>query len=125
MTFYNRYEQCCREKGIGPSNQTTAEKLGCSQSNISRFAKSGVTPKGDIVANAAVMLNISADYLLGLVETPYPLKRDTELQKNEMKMLELIKGLNSEGKDAALAMLSGLAAQDIYKKCTEDEKKKA
>jgi hypothetical protein len=71
------------------------------------------------------MLNISADYLLGLTETPYPLMKDMELEQNELKMLDLFRNLNKEGQDAALAMLSGFAGQDIYKKGALDEKKEA
>lgn len=39
-----------------------------------------------------------------------------ELEQNELKMLDLLRNLNKEGQDAALAMLSGFAGQDIYKK---------
>ena len=125
MTFYERYEQCCQQKGIKPASQETADKLGCTKSNISHLAKAGQTPRGDLVAKFAVMLNISADYLLGLTETPYPLMKDMELEQNELKMLDLFRNLNKEGQDAALAMLSGFAGQDIYKKGALDEKKEA
>ena len=49
--------------------------------------------------------------------------RDAEykLEHNELKMLDLFRNLNKEGKDAALAMLSGFAGQDIYKKGALDE----
>ena len=113
MSFYDRYAKCCREKGILPSSQAAAEKLGCSRSNISNFASSGITPRGDIVANAAKMLDVSADYLLGLVDNPRPI--DNDIRENEQDALNLFRLLNEEGQEAAIAMLNGLAMGGIYK----------
>ena len=113
MSFYDRYAECCRENGILPSSQATAERLGCSRSNISNFANTGITPKGDIVANAAKMLGVSADYLLGLVDVPHPI--DNTITPNEQIALGLLRQLNEEGQEAAIAMLNGLAMGGIYK----------
>lgn len=113
MSFYDRYAKCCREKGILPSSQATAEKLGCSRSNISSFASSGITPRGDIVANAAKMLDVSADYLLGLVDNPRPV--DNETTGKEQAALDMFRLLNEDGQEAAIAMLNGLVIGGIYK----------
>ena len=83
MTFYDRYAKCCAQKGILPASQDTANKIGCSRSAISAFSKSGINPKGDIVAGAANLLDVSADYLLGLIEVPRPLHSPVELTKEE------------------------------------------
>ncbi len=96
-----------------PSSQATAEKLGCSRSNISNFASTGITPKGEIVANAARMLNVSADYLLGLVEVPRPI--DNSTSPSDQIALNLFRQLNEEGQEAAIAMLNGLVNGGIYK----------
>ena len=119
MTFYERYEKCCHEAGILPSSQATADQLGCARSNISTFAKSGITPKGDIVAGAAKMLNISADYLLGIIEAPRPI--DDSLTKNEMEVIRILRELNEEGCETVINVIRGLASQDIYKKSSETE----
>ena len=117
MSFYDRYSECCREKGILPSSQATAEKLGCSRSNISNFASSGITPRGDIVANAAKMLDVSADYLLGLVDNPRPV--NNEIAPTEQDALDLFRRLNEDGQEAAIAMLNGLVIGGIYKNSNE------
>ena len=116
MTFYDRYALCCQEKGIAPVSQSAADAIGCTKSTISTFSKTGLTPRGDIVAGAAQMLDVSADYLLGLCEAPHPIEVKAELTEAERNVLELLRNLNTDGWDAALAMLSGLSAQDIYKK---------
>lgn len=121
MTFYDRYAECCARKGILPVSQEAAEQLGCSRAGISSFAKSGVTPKGDIVARAAAMLDVSADYLLGLIEYPRPLNSSPDVSHEDAQALELLRSLNEEGVAAALAMLYGLSDQVIYKKCGESE----
>lgn len=97
-------------------SQTAADCLGCSKSNISAFAKNGTTPKGEAVAGAARMLDVSADYLLGLTDNAHPIEMLSEHTETERKALEMFRELNPEGQEAALAMISGLVSQGIYKK---------
>lgn len=116
MSFYERYALCCQIKGIAPVSQVAADAMGCTKATISAFAKNGTTPKGDTVARAAKMLDVSADYLLGLIDEPHAVVVNKELSLTEEQAVALIRELNAEGTEAALAMLTGLAAQDIYKK---------
>lgn len=116
MNFYDRYAKCCAQKGILPASQDTANKIGCSRSAISAFSKSGINPKGDIVAGAANLLDVSADYLLGLIEVPRPLHSPVALTKEEWAVIESLRSLNEEGVSAALAMLAGLSTQANYAK---------
>ena len=127
MSFYERYSLCCQNKGIAPVSQVAADAMGVTKATISAFAKNGTTPKGDTVARAAQMLDVSADYLLGLLDDPHAVVVNKELSATEEHAIALIRELNAEGADAALAMLTGLAAQDIYKKSPEisDLKKEA
>ena len=114
MSFYERYEKCCKMQGIQPASQAAAEKIGCTRSNISTFAKNKTTPKGDIVARAASMLKVSSDYLLGLTDTPKSI--NTPLSEDDFIILRLVDKLNKQGKSAAIAMLTGLTEQSIFSK---------
>ncbi len=114
MSFYDRYAKCCKDAGIKPSSQKTAEQIGCDRSNISSLSKSGITPKGDIVAGAARMLNISADYLLGIIDTPMPINHSPDL--DELEILELVRNLTDDDRKAAIKMLKGMAAMNEKKK---------
>ena len=127
MSFYERYALCCQNKGIAPVSQVAADAMGCTKATISAFAKNGTTPKGDTVARAAQMLDVSSDYLLGLIDDPHPVVVNKELSSTEEHAVALLRELNAEGAEAALAMLAGLSAQDIYKKSptNSDLKKEA
>ena len=127
MSFYERYALCCQNKGIAPVSQVAADAMGCTKATISAFAKNGTTPKGDTVARAAQMLDVSSDYLLGLIDDPHPVEVNKELSSTEEHAVALLRELNAEGSEAALAMLAGLSAQDIYKKsaANSDFKKEA
>lgn len=127
MSFYERYSLCCQNKGIAPVSQVAADAMGVTKATISAFAKNGTTPKGDTVARAAQMLDVSADYLLGLIDDPHAVVVNKDLTPTEEHAVALIRELNTEGAEAALAMLAGLAAQDIYKKspAISDLKKEA
>ena len=127
MSFYERYALCCQNKGIAPVSQVAADAMGCTKATISAFAKNGTTPKGDTVARAAQMLDVSSDYLLGLIDDPHPVEVNKELSSTEEHAVALLRELNAEGAEAALAMLAGLSAQAIYKKspAISDHKKEA
>lgn len=113
MTFYDRYKDLCIKKGILPASQETAEKIGCTRSAISSFARNGSTPKGDIIAGAARLLDVTSDYLLGLTDTSLPLGAHTEVSPSELQAVKLLRVLNEEGSAVAYAMLSALADQSI------------
>ena len=120
MSFYDRYEACCKRANMDPVSESTAKLLGCSRALVSTWKKKSTTPNGETVANAARMLDESADYLLGIIEEPHPIKVESKLTANEGQVLLMLRELNAEGQEAAIAMLSGLMAQDIYKKYPAD-----
>lgn len=121
MSFYDRYAECCQRKNIAPVSQSAADKLGCTKANISALSKNATMPRGEVIAGAARMLDVSADYLLGLTDNPLPLKYGMRLSENAKEALLLLIELNEDGQNAALAMIRGLASQGIYKKSPESE----
>lgn len=118
MNFYERYAECCKMRGILPESQAAADQLGCTRANISTFAKNQTTPKGDIVAGAARMLNVSADYLLGLIDVPLPIEHS--LSGAETAFLTALRNLNSDGYTAAMAMLNGLLSDERFTQFSEE-----
>lgn len=67
MTFFERYEELCAEKGIKPQNAEMIKIAGVSSGAISGWKK-GSLPKGDVLCRLAKFFNVTTDYLLGLNE---------------------------------------------------------
>ncbi|NLF28970.1 MAG: hypothetical protein GX592_13830 [Clostridiales bacterium] len=67
------------------------------------------------------MLGISADYLLALTDTAHAIKTGIPADSTFAKAMAVFQSLNAEGREAALAMLTGLSGQAIYKKCHSTE----
>ena len=114
MSFYERYEKCCQEKGILPKSQFAADKLGCTKASISAFSKTGKAPAGSIVANAAKMLNVTSDYLLEIIDSPKHINID--IQNQEIELMADIQKLNLKTQLALHTMVQGLLTKEIYKK---------
>ena len=121
MSFYERYAECCQRKNIAPVSQAAADMLGCTKANISALAKNATMPRGEVIAGAAKMLDVSADYLLGLTDVPFALRESKPLPVDVREILLLLQELNEDGQVAALSMVKGLALQGIYKKCPAPE----
>lgn len=67
MTFFERYEQLCTEKGTTPQNAEMIKITGVSSGAISGWKK-GSLPKGDVLCRLAKFFDVTTDYLLGLNE---------------------------------------------------------
>ena len=67
MTFFERYEQLCTEKGTKPQNAEMIKIAGVSSGAISGWKK-GSLPKGDVLCRLAKFFDVTTDYLLGLNE---------------------------------------------------------
>ncbi len=71
MTFYERYETLCLEKGMKPQTQEMQDISGVSSASISGW-KAGSQPKIDVICRLARYFNVTSDYLLGLSEVRNP-----------------------------------------------------
>ena len=73
MTFGERVHLMRRRKKM--TQQALADAVGVSKATIFRIEKGDFTDvKGQTVAQLARVMNISADYLLGLKPEPVPLE---------------------------------------------------
>lgn len=119
MSFYDRYAMCCKERGVLPTSQNVIDKIGCSRSYISTLSKTNKIPSGEIIRNISFFFNVSADYLLEIIDVPLPI--DHVFSENELQILSSFRELNPEGQSAATAMLNGLTDQAIYKNSDKTE----
>ena len=72
--FSERLRQLLDRRGV--SQEWLARQIHATPATVSRYLTSDRVPRGENVAAVASALNVSADYLLGLIEDECTLKRD-------------------------------------------------
>lgn len=75
-----------REKA-GYSQQELAKQVGIGSRQIWRYENNETTPDGDTIALIARVLNVSADFLLGLTSDPTPRFHDEDLSEKERAVI--------------------------------------
>jgi transcriptional regulator with XRE-family HTH domain len=71
MSFAKRFKQIRIKKGF--NQKEMANLLHMSNSTISSYERSEITPCLEVLVKIAKTLNVSVDYLLCLSDCPYPL----------------------------------------------------
>lgn len=115
LSFFERYSECCKLRGIQPVSQEAADALGCSKSTISMIARNNTVPKGETVARAAHMLGVSTDYLLEVSDVPIVIACDSTLSQDEIELIMAYRKLNTKGQNAVKATTKGLEKTKEYK----------
>lgn len=131
MTFFERYEKLCIDKGYKPASQQAAAALGTTRGTISAWKTSGSPPKNEFLISIANVYHVSVDYLLGRTDDPTDYtapdvtadqKTIAALQKasaaDQVKatptVLALYNQLDAVDQGKAEAFMQGLLAQDKY-----------
>lgn len=100
--FYENLEKILKEKNL--TLNKLAKGTGIAQSPTSRW-KNGTIPNGETIIKICKYLNVSADYLLDLGETPPPPK----LTDQEQELLEHFKSC-SPGEQQSILLLAQAGA---------------
>lgn len=72
--FSERLRQILDRRGV--SQDWLARQIHATPATVSRYLTSDRVPRGENVAAVSIALNVSADYLLGLIDDECTLKRD-------------------------------------------------
>lgn len=72
--FSERLRQILDRRGV--SQDWLARQIHATPATVSRYLTSDRVPRGENVASVSSALNVSADYLLGLIDDECTLKRD-------------------------------------------------
>jgi transcriptional regulator with XRE-family HTH domain len=72
---------------LGHTQESLAELLDTNNQQIWRYESNQTKPDGDIVAKIAKVLDISADYLLGLTDNPTPVSFSSGLTAKERTVI--------------------------------------
>lgn len=103
--FIEKLEKILREKNL--TMNKLAKAIGYSQSATSRW-KQGRMPQIDILQKICKYLNVSADYLLDLDETPPPILTD-----QEQELLEHFRSCSPGEQESILLLAEAGAAKAI------------
>lgn len=94
MTFFERYELLCGERGMKPQTQEMQDITGVSSPSISGW-KNGSMPKADVLCRLAMYFDVTTDFLLGLSEVRKP-ERIT-LSDHERLLIEAYRAADAAG----------------------------
>lgn len=99
MTFFERYEELCIEKGLKPQNVEMIKIVGVSSAAVSGWKK-GALPKGDVLCRLAKFFNVTTDYLLGLneVRNPYYTNTINNCNNNSVQGISNVSSTSSNNK---------------------------
>lgn len=94
MTFYERYEKLCAERGIKPQTQEILDILKVTSPTITGWKK-GSSPKIEAVCCLAKYFGVTTDYLLGLSELR---KQGITLTEEEALLINSYRIANAQGR---------------------------
>ena len=94
MTFYERYETLCTERGMKPQTQEMLDILGVTSPTISGWKK-GSSPKMEAVCCLARYFGVTTDYLMGLSELRTP---GMVLTEEELLLLNTYRSSSTQGR---------------------------
>lgn len=78
-----------RRLQLGLTREALAELAGTDQKQLWRYEKGKTIPSAEVIANFADALNVTADYILGLTDEIRPILGDSDLDADEIELLNL------------------------------------
>jgi len=76
---------------LGHTQESFAEIMGTDARTIWRWESNKNDPSGDIIAKLAQVLEVSADYLLGVTDDPTPIRAGAKLSPQENAIINAIR----------------------------------
>ena len=95
MTFYEKYEALCAERGMKPQSPEMFDITGVSAGAISGWKK-GALPKAEVLTRLSQYFDVTTDYLLGLSTVRKP--QTCNLTEEERLLLEAYRSASTQGR---------------------------
>ena len=95
MTFYERYAELCKEKGLNPCGPKTETLIGVNRTTVNKWNMNGTTPKGETICLIADYFQVSTDYLLGRTENREGISNGDTVSANGKNLLALFDQLST------------------------------
>lgn len=112
MSFYERFEMLCKDKGLRPQSDEIIEMTGVSSPAITGWKK-GSAPKADALIRIATYFNVSIDYLLEKTDQKEKPSGDKTERLSDMhrEIMERLSTLSPEKLREAESYIDFLLAQ--------------
>lgn len=122
--FYDRLKALCVERGT-TLTAFARKRLGVQSSTSSRW-NGRTSPSSDIVRKAALAMNVSADYLLGLIDRPEPIgspraDSPTPASLDEDAVLDAYRHADAATRAVALATMRAVLETMLKQKNAKNE----
>lgn len=95
MTFYERYDALCQEKGFSGQSKQAFEQIGLGKGTVGGWKKNGNIPAAEYLIIVSQFFEVSIDYLVGLTDVR---ERGIDLSKEEHDLLNRFRNLDDDGK---------------------------
>ncbi len=99
-----------------------ASSVGVAKSTIQRYEKGTIEKiKLPVLQSIAAALDVNPNWLIGNTDYPSTITSlsSPSLTLDERELVGCYRSMNPDGQTAALAVVRGLAATGIYKKCVD------
>lgn len=121
MTFYDRYCELCRGRGMKPHSRKTTDILGISNASVSVW-KAGGVPKAETLDRMSKFFGVTVDYLIyggeregGVTVTDPEMQEFLDLMVTRSELRTLFRASkNASREDVELAsnLIDSLAKRD-------------
>ena len=110
----NHFPQIIAEeiKASGLTQKEIAKKLHIAEGNITNWKKGENLPSVDVLIDLCVLLNVSADELLGLADYSENTSSSCDLDAVELEIIEKYRLLSEERKSLVLTEVNTLLEMD-------------
>lgn len=90
----------------GLTQTDLANATGYTQGQIGRWENGDNIPSAEVIATLATTLNVTADYLLGLVDTPNIEMNESNLSADELQLIMFLRsGLLEDALETMTALI--------------------
>lgn len=89
----------------GYSRKKLAMLLDISESNIPRYESGDQLPSSETLKKMAQLFNVTSDYLIGLTDDPSTSIWETNLDRDELKTLTLLRETTPENRQKIIGVL--------------------
>lgn len=108
MLFFQNTRMKSQRKHLQLTQKQLAEQIGTTQGTICDYESGRSSPSAKAIAQLAVALHTSTDYLLGLADKPTPPSFSESVMQKDAELLTLFQMLQPDKQERVIGFIIGL-----------------